>query len=263
MLGRTKKRIGLSVLVLAASGLAMTAPVYASTSPYYPLYYTASYNGSLYRQHSPFQLSQPGISETNVTNSNGTTVTLNAGSSTSTGFVVEGGPLGSLRTKKSGGPALAMIQVKGTGSFQVNLWIDANSANDNTTNGDWFSWNAALSATPSPMTSQGGDIILQAPASNGQVIINGSTSFLDKSNGETYTLNQIQSGKVTGFSSNDNVAVWVGVNSGSATITDLKVNSTPVPLGQLPEVPYAAALPLAGGIVLVGGIIWHRRRNRA
>ncbi len=102
-----------------------------------------------------------------------------------------------------------------------------------------------------------------ASLQHGQVIINGSTKFLDESNGHKYTLNDIQNGKAPEISSNDNVAVWVGVNPGSATITDLKVNSTPVPLGQLPEVPYAAALPLAGGIVLVGGIIWHRRRNRA
>ena len=268
MLGIAQKRVGLSILILAASGLAMAAPAYAAS--YYPLYYTASYNGNLYRQQSPFQVTQYGISETNVTSSGSTTITLAAGSkgSTSAGFVVEGGPIGSLSTKQLGGPALAAIKANGTGNFQVNLWIDANPNNDNAANGDWLSWNAPLGASPSQMTSEGGDIILQGPQStpNGQVIINGSTRFLDEANGKTYTLNDIQSGQAPGISATDNVAVWVGVNSGpgsNATITGLKVNSTPVPLGQLPEVPYAAALPLAGGIVAVAGVIWQKRRNRA
>lgn len=270
MLGTAQKRVGLSILILAASGLAMAGPAYAATNPYYPLYYTAYYNGNLYRQQSPFQVTQYGISETNVTSSGSTSITLAAGSkgSTSAGFVVEGGPIGNLSTKQLGGPALAAIKANGTGNFQVNLWIDANPSNDNAENGDWFSWNAPLSASPSQMISEGGDIILQGPPStpNGQVIINGSTRFLDEANNQTYTLNQIQSGNAPGISPNDNVAVWVGVNSGpgsNATITGLKVNSTPVPLGQLPEVPYAAALPLAGGIVAVAGVIWQKRRNRA
>jgi hypothetical protein len=257
------KWVGSSAIMVGLA-LAVSSPAFAAT-PYYPLYYTASYGGTLYRQHAPFTLESEGISQTNTTSGNGTTVTLkDSGKTGSTGFVVEGGPLGTLATKSlSGDQGLSMFQVKGTGTFQVDLWIDSNTANDSTTNGDRFSWRGPLSSTvPSSMSSEGSDQLLIGPSGTGPFTLNGHTLFLDTANSTTYTLNDLQKGDAPSITGSDNVAVWVGIKANAsgpaATITGVKINSTAVPLGQLPEVPYAAGIPLMAGTVILGGVLWQK-----
>lgn len=246
----------------------MTVPTFAAT-PYYPLYYTSSYHGAVYRQHAPFQVPSSGIAESNTTSSKGTTVALSAGPNTSAGFIVDGGELGTLASKSFNPPnGLAMVQIKGSGSITVHLWIDSNMVNDTATNGDWFSWSGALSSTASNrLTSLGGDQVFVGPTKASEPFtLNGSTVFTDSANGHTYTLNELQGsqGAALGLSSVDNVAVWVGVEGrtagASATITDVKIDSTTVPLGQLPEVPYSAGLPLLAGAALAG--LWYRKSMR-
>lgn len=246
----------------------MTEPTFAA-SPYYPLYYTSSYQGATYRQHAPFQVPSSGIAESNTVSSKGTTVALRAGANASAGFIVNGGELGTLLSKSFTPPnGLAMVQIKGTGPVTVHLWIDSNMVNDTAINGDWFSWSGALSSTaPNRLIGLSGDQVFVGPTKTSEPFtLNGSTVFTDSANGHTYTLNELQGsqGEALGLTSVDNVAVWVGVEGGAtgapATITDVKVNSTTVPLGQLPEVPYAAGLPLIAGAALAG--LWYRKSVR-
>ncbi len=247
----------LASLTTIITGITAGGSVFAAT--YTPLYFTANQGPTLlYREHAPINSTQPSVSESLSQTKSGTIVTLQAGSGSSAGFVTSAGPIGSLTEKQNGGPALSMIQVKGTGSYQVALWVDTNSHNDSFVNGPWFSWSGSLAShTLTQKTGNGGDslFIAQSTSKNGQnLTINGSTSFYDVSNGQSYTLNQLQEGHA-GVSPNDPVAVWIGTPpteaQSSAIITGLKINSTPVPLGQLPEVPYAAAIPMILGAAAV------------
>lgn len=245
----------LASLTTIITGITAGGSVFAAT--YNPLYFTANQGPTLlYREHAPINSSQPSVSESLSQTKSGTIVTLQAGSGSSAGFVTSAGPIGSLTEKQNGGPALSMIQVKGTGSYQVALWVDTNSHNDSSANGPWFSWSGPLAShTLTNTTGNGGDslFIAQSTPTGNKLTINGDTSFYDVSNGQLYTLNDLQNGQA-GVSPNDPVAVWVGTppeSQLSATITGLKVNSTPVPLGQLPEVPYAAAIPMILGAAAV------------
>jgi len=254
---------------MVVSGFALATPTFAAT-PYYPLYYTAGYGGTAYREHAPLNVSSAGIAESNSTNAQGTAVSLSAGPGASAGFVLEGGELGTLVSKAQNPPeGLAMMQVKdsGSGPVTVHLWIDSNSSNDNATNGDWFDWSGPLSGTSTnTLMGLGGDQEFIGPTlSSKRFTLNGNTVFFDPANHQSYTLNQLQSnaGSSLGLSATDNVAVWIGVNGtavsgASSTITGVKVDSTAVPLGQLPEVPYAAAMPLLAGVGVVG-LFWYRK----
>ena len=159
----------LASLTTIITGITAGGSVFAAT--YNPLYFTASQGATLYREHAPINSSQFSVSESlNQTNS-GTVVTLKAGSGASAGFLASAGPIGSLTEKQNSGPALSMIQVKGTGSYQVALWVDTNSHNDSSVNGPWFSWSGSLAShTLTQKTGNGGDslFIAQSTSKNGQ-----------------------------------------------------------------------------------------------
>ncbi len=138
---------------------------------------------------------------TQTENSDGS-VTVSVNSATSyadSGFVLYEGTLGNLPD----------FTVNGTGDqYSLNIWLDTGS------NNDFFAW------TSNVFTGLDGDTYALGPASSSGVdAITGSTQFYLMSDSQNHTLSALRSGSVSGISSSTKVAVWVGVNTTSGSIS--------------------------------------------
>lgn len=125
---------------------------------------------------------------------------------------------------------LAGYSVHGRGAFGDNLWFDANTTDDTSTNGPWFDWSGG---SPDCLTSLGGDSYGLGPSStsNGgdqsEVTVNDSSTFFMVggcgTQGFNVTLAQLKAGACPGIDSSTPVALWIGITapaggSQSATI---------------------------------------------
>ena len=218
-----------ALLMTLATGVMGLPAVQAASSPTLAsqiTYYNANYGGYFYRSTAPI-VSDAVYGVSQKTESNGS-IDLSAGPNaqyTDSGFsMYYTGTLGDL-----GG-----IVVKGSGTYGLNLWLDANN------DGDFFNWQTVAGATY--MTDTGSDLYLSDDSSSdpstGTLVVTGSTQFFlmgsatPTGGGRSFTLAQIQTGALSslGVSSTTKVAVWIGVvgtTSGSppasATITSVQM----------------------------------------
>lgn len=169
-------------------------------------YYTKNVNDSFIRSDTPFAT---GVA-TQVDNTDGSvTLDINGTSAyADSGFVVYAGRLGDLKG----------IVLSGTGSsFGMNLWFDVDK------DGEFFAWSNNV------LTGLAGDTYGLGPSSQGGALVvdGGSTFFMMNGTGSP-TLAQLQAGAVPGIPADTQIAIWVGVNTDSgslsATITSLTVN---------------------------------------
>ncbi len=133
--------------------------------------------------------------------------------------------------------------------LSVNLWLDTSG------DGKFFAFSG------DELTSLNGDtyVAQSNPANNGQLNVNGTTSFYDMGvdgAGGTYTLAQLQAGDVVGISASTPVAIWIGQNGTdayTATFGSVDVSTTPEPISMI---------FFGTGLVAVGGYVSRRRMLR-
>jgi hypothetical protein len=165
---------------------------------------------------------------------------------------------------------VSMIQVTPTPSFPVSQFTLAITVNDVTETGTWY--------FPEPTPTQ----VSNNPQALPKVEIMKGSTVVDASvlptsiampipsvtmGGTatayyTYVLpSALPSGNYTVLlvaSTSGNVFHMYNSTTQTGTVSTAPVcDGTPVPRGQLPEVPYAAAIPLAG--LALGGLVWYRR----
>jgi hypothetical protein len=114
--------------------------------------------------------------------------------------------------------------VEAKAPFGSNLWLDTNTANDNSTNGDFFSWSGGC------LSSLDGDSYGLGPTSTTQgknqvETVTGSSSFALTCNSVygSVTLTQLKSGYCSGISGATPVAVWIGITVGSGGSLSTKI----------------------------------------
>jgi hypothetical protein len=100
--------------------------------------------------------------------------------------------------------------------FGSNLWLDTNTANDTSANGDFFSWSGSC------LSSTDGDVYGLGPTSvisgKGQVsTVDDSSTFAMTCNAvyQSVSLAQLRSGYCAGIGSNTKAAVWIGITASS------------------------------------------------
>lgn len=171
---------------------------------YYPFeaipavtYYTANNGTTFSRSTAPFS---SGVATQTKNSDESITVSINNTSGyADSGFVLYEGTLGNLPN----------FTVNGTGNqYSLNLWFDVN--NDN----EYFTWLANV------YIGLGGDTYGLGPSSSsGTDTITGSSLFYLISDGHNHSLSDLKNGLVNGISSSTKVAVWIGVNTSSGSIS--------------------------------------------
>lgn len=111
---------------------------------------------------------------------------------------------------------IGAFTVTGTGDqFSLNLWFDRNG------NGEYFNWTGDL------YTGSGTDAYIYSPSSVGGTLnISDATLFTSlqgSPGGGNYTLAQLKAGVAPNITGSTQVAIWIGINTGSgskhATVT--------------------------------------------
>jgi hypothetical protein len=222
-----KRLIGLAVVIVAAFGVAATAAIAAPTNNL--LKNVANYtinNGSSFCQYATPQASVLAgggtASQSRNAVGNGPVSLSITGA---TGYADNGfyEPLGTLGS-------LSGYTIAGSGSqFGTNLWLDTNTTND-TSATPWFSWDGA---TPNCLTTLGGDVSGLGPSSTNtasgaqSVTVNGSSTFALYCNGVygPVTLANLKAGTCPEYSSNTQVAVWIGITAANGGTLSTRITS--------------------------------------
>jgi len=115
---------------------------------------------------------------------------------------------------------IASIPVTGSGTYNVNIWIDMNSADDGGGNGPFFSWSGDTFAGLG-----GDDYGLGTAQITNSGVITPLTSFSLVAHGGTYTIGQLASGAVVGIDSNTIVGFWFGIVGDPATTRQFEIDT--------------------------------------
>jgi hypothetical protein len=128
---------------------------------------------------------------------------------------------------------LAQYRINAKGStFGSNLWLDTNTANDTSANGNFFTWSGDC------LSSLDGDSYGLGPSSTGSGLVqsetvNGSSSFSLTCNAVygPVTLAQLQGGFCAGITASTPVAIWIGITVGSGGSLSTKITSAKAKAG--------------------------------
>lgn len=161
-------------------------------------YYTKNDGTNFSRSTTPFTSG----AETQTTHSDGSvTASISSVSGyADSGYVVYQDTLGSLSN----------FTLTGSGdTYSTNLWLDTGG------NSEFFAWNSS-----GVLTGLDGDTYALGPgSSSGSLVVSGSTQFYLMSDGQNHTLSSLKNGDVSGISSSTKVAIWIGVNTSSGSVS--------------------------------------------
>jgi hypothetical protein len=160
-------------------------------------YYTANDGTNFSRATSPFST---GVSTQSANSDGSVTMSVNNTSGyADSGFVLYEGTLGNLPD----------FTINGTGDqYSANIWLDTGN------NNQFFAWSSNV------LTGLDSDTYaLGSGSTSGVDAVSGSTSFYLMSDGQNHTLSDLKSGSVSGISSSTKVAIWIGVNTSSGSIS--------------------------------------------
>jgi hypothetical protein len=188
--------------ILATTVFACASVIPAAKATVNGLTYYANDGTNFVRSATPFNFQTTDYTFSQVVLSNGgilTTLTPRTGGSSyaDLGLGFTFGKLGDITS----------IPITGSGSYTINIYLDANTAGDSGGNGPFFSWSG------NTYTGEGGDIYGLGPTFTNSGTITTSDSFYLIPSGTTYTIAQLQSGAVAGIDSNTIVGFWFGVTN--------------------------------------------------